>query len=108
MIDLNSTSDEELRAGARGAELVKAEPDVLRRALLAFLKSTKMGTAPDTIAIAHLGKVYIALSVSSGIAGIYRVRNDLQLKRMRRTPQAVAYTAELERRAAQGRSLKYA
>jgi hypothetical protein len=99
VIDLGIAKSEDLRSGAEGAKIVVSDADISRRALLAFLKSTKAALeAPRPTEIEHIGKRYVALIATTGIAAIYRVRNDLQLKRMRRIPQPVAYIAELERR----------
>jgi hypothetical protein len=109
VIDLHEIDGKDLRKGAKGAEIVAADADVHRRALLAFLKTAQTGAdMAEAKVMLHLKKRYVALILPTAIAAIYRVRNDLQLKRMRRAPQAVAYAAELERRAASERRLKYA
>jgi len=109
VLDLHQLDGKELRAGAKGAEIIPSDADVQRRALLAFLKSGAVGPQmPQAKAIKHARKSYVALVMPTGVAAIYRVRNDLQLKRMRRVPVPVAYAAELERRAASERHVKYA
>lgn len=69
---------------------------------MAFLR----GGDPSSLAVRVLGivstdKVYVALLATEGIGAVYRVRNDLQLKRLRRIPESVAYLAELHRRNSQ-------
>jgi hypothetical protein len=100
MIDLHSLPREELLDSAAEARSADLESDLSRRALLAFLKSSKDANGNDAHAagLQHDGKLYVALLTKDVIAAVYRVRNDLQLKRMRRVPQPVAYAAELERR----------
>jgi hypothetical protein len=99
LIDLRQVEGEVLRGGANGVRVIAPDPDIGRRAILAFLKSSKTADIPKTTVIDHVGKKYVALIIATGVAAIYRIRNDLQLKRMRRIPLAVAYAAELERRA---------
>ena len=98
MIDLREVEGEVLRGGVNGVRVMAPETDIGRRAILAFLKSSKTADIPKTTVIDHVGKKYVALIASTGIPAIYRIRNDLQLKRMRRIPRPVAYAAELERR----------
>jgi hypothetical protein len=98
LIDLRKVEGEVLRGGVNGVQVIAPDPDIGRRAILAFLKSSKTADIPKTTVIDHVGKKYVALIASAGIPAIYRIRNDLQLKRMRRMPQPVAYAAELERR----------
>jgi hypothetical protein len=98
LIDLRDVEGEVLRGGVNGVRVMTPDADIGRRAILAFLKSSRTADIPKTIVIDHAGKKYVALIASTGIPAIYRIRNDLQLKRMRRIPQPVAYTAELERR----------
>lgn len=101
MIDLRAVEERELRAGAKGAKVALLDGDLARRSLLALLRSSKaLEDLPTPTGIKHAGKQYVALIGRYDVAAIYRVRNDLQLKRMRRIPQPVVYTAELERRAA--------
>lgn len=108
VLDLRDIADDKLLAGAKGAKPADLDPDVCRRAVIAFLKSVKGQVVPVVLAISYGDKLYVALHNDVGVHCIYRVRNDLQLKRMRRIPEQVAYMAELDRRAASNRSQKYA
>ena len=74
MIDLRIVKVEDLQSGADGATIVPSHADVSRRALLAFLKSTKAAAeTPRPIEIEHIGKRYVALIGMINVAGIYRV-----------------------------------
>jgi hypothetical protein len=99
LLSLEAVTSEQLRRGSKGAEVIDGQPDVGRRALLAFLKAAKDAVeAPQPLFLEHLRKRYVALLSDGTVGAVYRVRNDLQLKRMRRVPQSVAYAAELFRR----------
>ena len=99
MLNLEAITSEELRRESNGTQVVDGEPDVGRRALVAFLKARREATeTPHPLFLEHLRKQYVALLSNGSVGAIYRVRNDLQLKRMRRIPQSVAYAAELFRR----------
>jgi len=103
MLDLGSVAGEVLREQAGRATLFDGEPDVGRRALLAFLKAHRDAVdTPVAVFIAYAAKRYVALVQQANVAAIYRVRNDLQLKRMRRIPEPVAFAAELFRRQTAG------
>jgi hypothetical protein len=100
LLTFDLVSSEELQRGSEGAQFVDGHPDVARRALLAFLKLARDATeAPQALFLEHLQKQYVALLSNGSVGAVYRVRNDLQLKRMRRVPKSVAYAAELFRRA---------
>ncbi|WP_156402335.1 hypothetical protein [Caulobacter sp. Root1472] len=97
MIDLSGMTLSDLRDAADKASVVDVEADVARRAMVAFLKSPGAPQA-KAVGIASSGKSYVALLGGERIGAVYRVRNDLQLKRLRRVPESVAYLAELVRR----------
>jgi len=99
MIDLgHATNAEVARQGAK-ARRIEGSADIGRRSLLAFLKAHKdAAETPATVFLEYASKDYVALVCRAGIAAIYRVRNDLQLKRMRRVPEPVAFGAEGFRR----------
>src|SRR5258708_34096395 len=99
MLNLGSVESEELRLRADRAALVDGVPDLGRRALRGYLKAHKaVIETPITLFIEFSAKQYVALIEKANIAAIYRIRNDLQLKRMRRIPEPVAFAAELFRR----------
>jgi hypothetical protein len=99
MINLGLASDSEVSRHGAKTQRVEGSADLARRSLLAFLKTNKdAAEAPTSVFIEYASKEYVALVTRAGIAAIYRIRNDLQLKRMRRIPEPVAYRAEGFRR----------
>ena len=99
MIDLAAVPVEDLRDAAAKARVVNVDHDVVRRALVAFLKAANPGSLrPVTVGIDAEDKSYVVVVGEGRIGAVYRIRNDLQLKRLRRIPESVAYRAELHRR----------
>lgn len=65
--------------------------DLLRRAMSAWLRSGGIDQPANTSSVAeHGGKSYVVLTNVNGILGVYRVRNDGMLKRLKRWPSEVA------------------
>lgn len=98
MIDLKAYTKEQLQAAASAAEVVECAADPRRRALAAYFRGgssepPKNGALP----LRFEGKTYLALVGAEQLLAVYRLRSDLQLKRLRRIPLPVAAAAELAR-----------
>ena len=76
---------------ARDSRLVAAEADLVPRALAAWFRGGEsVIPGNESEVVEHEGHSYVVLRDANGILGVYRVRNDGKLKRLRRWP------AELE------------
>lgn len=99
MIDLTGIPTEELKAQAKAVEPAGADPDITRRALLAWLKSKESrdrpGPALGPVLLTFDGKLYAGLFNGKTVLAVYRVRNDRQLKRLRRIPMPVCAAVAL-------------
>lgn len=93
MIDLTETPAKELQLQAKAVKPAEADADVTRRALLAWLKAKESRERPglllDPVLVTFDGKLYAGLVNGKMILAVYRVRNDRQLKRLRRIPLPV-------------------
>ena len=100
MIDLRETPAAELQLQAMEVEPAKADADVARRALLAWLKAKESTEHPspmvDPVLVTFEGKLYAGLVNGKMVLAVYRVRNDRQLKRLRRIPQPVCAAVALD------------
>jgi hypothetical protein len=98
MIDLSAYSLADLRKVGAAAAVVECASDPQRRALAAYFRGGS--TEPPrngTLPLKFEGKTYLALVGAEQLLAVYRLRNDLQLKRLRRIPLPVAAAAELAR-----------
>lgn len=98
MIDVSEFSQEEIEEAASSAKVVECDSDPKRRALAAYFRGG--GIEPPSngaIPIEFDEKLYLVLSSAKALLAVYRVRNDLQLKRLRRVPLPVAAIGELIR-----------
>lgn len=94
------------KASGGGAYLCDIDADICRRGLLAFLRSSRTTKkveevwvdAPKAIMIEYDGKCYLSLLYEDQVAAVFRIRIDLQLKRLRRAPEPVMCAAENFRR----------
>jgi hypothetical protein len=97
MIPLPEIPPRELRAAARRVHTSHGDSDVQRRALAAYFKArdaTQHPTAPPLLLL-YCDKRYVALTNGKGPLAVYRIRNDLQLKRLRRIPLPIVAAAYL-------------
>jgi hypothetical protein len=74
-------------------------PDIARRALIAFLRTSKTPRgeefeAPDVLGVQVDDMRYVAITRKRKIVAVYRVRKDLQLKRLKRFPSIVLTLAQ--------------
>lgn len=98
MIDLTAFTTKQLQEAASTAQVVECEPDPRRRALAAYFRSGSVEPPKNgAVPLRHDGKTYLALIGAEQLLAVYRVRSDLQLKRLRRIPLPVAAAAELTR-----------
>ena len=99
MLDFNSYTRVEIEKAAASARLVECDTDPKRRALAAYFRGG--GVEPPVngaLPIEFEHKLYLVLAGSDAILAVYRVRNDLQLKRLRRIPLPVAALGEIIRK----------
>lgn len=99
MIDLTEIPIEELQAQAEPVEPAEEDADITRRALLAWLKAKESrenpGPSLNPVLVTFDGKLYAGLVNDKVVLAVYRVRNDRQLKRLRRIPLPVCAAVAL-------------
>ena len=98
MISMPEMERSELLDFARQAYATDEDPDIVRRSLAAYLRSPaakKEHPSGLPLMLSYEDKRYSAIINGNGVLAIYRIRNDLQLKRMRRIPVPIIAAAWL-------------
>jgi hypothetical protein len=104
MIELQGFSEAKLEETARAAFIGECPADPQRRALAAYFRGGNIEPPINgALPVLYENKLYLAVVGAEQLLAVYRVRNDLQLKRLRRIPLPVAARAELSRKNPKGR-----